>query len=179
MTRNKLLCQGQVWKLALIVIVVSKFVPICDVLAQGQIINVKVLVERTHWNGCNDDAGPFSSPPDIYHRVTIDDVELSSRNNPITNNVAPFDVNREFSADVDASQRTIPIIIEEWDEDGGLTGDDDQCNIQIGAGKALNLILDLATCQISGEANGVCGTSIEIETSGIYFVLAYFDRTLS
>ena len=172
MTRNKLLCRGQVWKLALIVIVVSKFVPICDVLAQGQIINVKVLVERTHWNGCSDDAGPFSSPPDIYHNVTIDDVELSSRSNPITVNIAPFDVNREFSADIDASQRTIPIIIEEWDEDGGLNFDDDQCNIQPGPGKVLNLILDLANCQISGEANGICGESITISTSEIYFVFS-------
>jgi len=76
----------------------------------------------------------------------------------MTSNVGPFPVNLPFRVDVDVSKRYIPIIIQEWDDDSGSTND--QCDIKPGPGKQLSLTLDLATCQISGDASGDCDTSI-------------------
>ena len=143
------------WKLITLLLMASSVI-LSNVPAQAQIVNVKVLIEYTGWHVCSD---PFS-PPDIYHVVEINGVEHNSRDNPIESNFGgPFAVGREFSVEVDASQRNIPIIISEWDADS--VGDDDQCDIQPGSGESLDLNLDLATCEISGDATGVCGTTIE------------------
>jgi hypothetical protein len=169
-------CWGKVLKLALIVLVVLKFVPICDVLAQGEIVTVKVLIETTAWNSCDD--LPLSLSPEVYHRVTIDDVVQSSRDDPISSDFAPlYNINREYSLDVDASQgTTIPIIIEEWDRDDTINpvDDDDQCDIKPGQGHALDFSLDLVNCQFEGDVDGLCGESITVgqEFTDLYFVFS-------
>jgi len=118
---------------------------------------VRVKIEQTEWF-CGD--GIFGGPPEIYFKVNINGSILNSRNNVIHSNFSPFTVNREFSQTVDFSAGSINISIEQWDEDGLLTFNDDHCDITSNAGKNLDITLDLANCLISGEANGECNMSL-------------------
>ena len=126
-------------------------------LASAQQVVVRVLIERTSWFNCDD--GPFGGPPEIYFKVIIDGHELNSRNDAIFTNFSPFAVNREFSQPVDFASGSVPIRIEQWDRDSGLTFDDDRCDISPN-GDELDLTLDLINCQVSGEASGACATTL-------------------
>ena len=133
------------------------------VQAQTQAVTVRVLIEKSY----NDhaDCGDTLSFADLYWNVFIDGVEHSSSSAPTSDDFeigGPFDVNKEFSQTVDVSKRFIPIVIQEWDSDSALSGGDDHCDIDPGPGKDLGLSLDLATCQVSGDASGTCGTSIAL-----------------
>jgi hypothetical protein len=162
MKQNKRVRSGQIWSFVLFLLLVSKFVPFGDVLAQGGLVDVKVTIEQSHFNDCYDTVGT----PDIYFRVSIDGVEQNDKNDPIRPNTGPFSVGREYKQPVDASKRNIRISIGQWDDD---PGDDQHCNLKPGPGRTLYLNLDLATCEISGDAEGICAVPIHHEYTGIYF----------
>jgi hypothetical protein len=129
-----------------------------DVFAQGQTVTVNVLIEESHFHDCH--CSLCFCDPKIYWEVTIDGVLQSSENDPIVTNVAPFVANQPFSQEnVDVSKQNIPIIIAEYDK-SCFPSSDSLCNLKEGAGRRLYLNLDLASCQISGDATGVCNTSI-------------------
>lgn len=125
-----------------------------DAFAQN--VSVRVKITASDWSDCDD--GPFGGPPEIYFVVSIDGVEHSSRNNAIYTNISPFVTDDEFSQVVDFSLGVVPIVIEQWDSDGGLTFGDDQCDIS-SSGDAIEFDLDLATCMLSGEFTGACQTT--------------------
>jgi hypothetical protein len=65
-----------------------------------------------------------------------------------------------FTQSVDSNAGSIPILITIWDEDNFFTGDDDHEDIFPGDGRSLNFNLDLVSCTITGDANGICGQGI-------------------
>ncbi len=130
--------------------------------ASAQQVAVRILITNASWAGCGD--GPFGGPPEIYWRVTIDGNELNNRSSAINSNFSPFSVERQFSQTVDFSAGTVDIRIAQWDRDGGLTFDDDRCDIS-SDGDELDFTLDLAACTVSGEVNGSCGTTLAGEAS--------------
>jgi hypothetical protein len=69
-------------------------------------------------------------------------------------------VERLFSQTVDFAAGSIPIRIEQRDRDGGLTFDDDRCDVSPD-GDELDFVLDLASCTVSGETSGACGEELE------------------
>lgn len=56
---------------------------------------------------------------------------------------------------VDTTQTTIPIQYELWDEDGGLSGDDDLCDIYPGSGYTLDFTFNTDSLALSGDVQGV------------------------
>lgn len=56
---------------------------------------------------------------------------------------------------VPTSARSVAVRYRLWDEDGGLRGDDDLCDVRAGRGSELNFRLDLATRACSGDVTGV------------------------
>ncbi len=135
---------------------------ISDLQAQGQQVTVRLQILKFNQCGCGDPVGP----PDIYYEVTIDGAQKSSYDNQYDGTLWPVDIHDnplEFSEDVDLSKGTIPIIIEMKDADPDA---DDICDISP-IGSDLNLSLDLATCQISGDISGSCET--EILTEGCFW----------
>ncbi|OPY76431.1 MAG: hypothetical protein A4E65_03170 [Syntrophorhabdus sp. PtaU1.Bin153] len=131
-----------------------------DAKAQ-QMATVHVLIEEATGGGCTD----WFDPPDIYWDVYVDGQKQTSVGTPITPIIAPFIVDKEFDFDVDMSKGTVPIVIEQWDDEWPTANE--QCDIDPGDGRALNFDLDLVTCAISGaDASGSCNTSIYSGTSG-------------
>jgi len=126
--------------------------------ASAQEVMVRVLIENASWGGCDD--GPLGGPPEIYWRVTIDGTTLDNRGTAIESNISPFPVERLFSQAVDFASGTIALRIEQRDRDGGLTFDDDRCDVSPD-GDELDFTLDLAACTVSGETSGDCGAVLE------------------
>jgi hypothetical protein len=137
--------------LGILALLAITFALVSHIQAQAQFVTVTVLIERAVWAGCGD----RFNPPDIYFRVRINTAQFSSRNRNIESRFRPFQVNHEFSSNVDFSLGTIPIKIEQWDADSGLDGDDDKCNIDLDL--RINLI---DNCQVSGDVSGSCNTTI-------------------
>jgi hypothetical protein len=124
--------------------------------AIAQNVTVRVTVQNTDWFNCGD--GLIGGPPEIYFAVTIDGFRQDNRENAIESNLSPFPVDQELSHQVDITLGTVPIVIEQWDDDGGLTFDDDQCDIG-DAGESIEFDLDLTACAVSGEITGSCGAT--------------------
>jgi hypothetical protein len=129
--------------------------------ASAQEVTVRVKIEHSDWFNCDD--GPLGGPPEIYFAVTIDGNRLQNRDNQIFVNISPFTVDQEFSQRVDISRGTIPIVIEQWDADSGVTFGDDQCNISA-TGDEIDLLLDLTACTVSGEVSGICDVTLASPT---------------
>jgi hypothetical protein len=142
---------------------------ISDVQAQGQMVTVHVLIEGSAFHDCHCDL--CFCDPKIYWEVDIDGVRHSSKNNPIVTNVAPFAVNKDFPQDVDISKQNIPIVIAEYDK-SCFPSSDSLCDLYPGDHRRLYLNLDLGTCQISGDATGVCNTSITTMAGSFKFKIS-------
>jgi hypothetical protein len=130
-----------------------------EVKAEQQLA-VSVKIKYYRWGGCSDGDGP----PDIYWNVWIDDTryqtpEYSGPFDPPIIDVNDPDWAIEIPAVlVDYSNGTIPIEIQQWDEDDFLAGKDDFCDINPDPNKKyLELVLDLKTREISGDATGYAG----------------------
>lgn len=120
--------------------------------AQGPQVTVRVFIIQATW-GCSDPLGV----PDIFFRVFIDGQGQSTVRDTIESDISPFFVNRAFVQEVDFSKGTIPIVIQQRDDDPDAT---DVCDIAPGDGTDLVLSLDLVTCTISGSVSGSCATAI-------------------
>ncbi|HKP56661.1 MAG TPA: hypothetical protein VJV78_08075 [Polyangiales bacterium] len=138
--------------------------------ARAQQVEVTLTIQTLGWSDCTD----LADPPDIYHRVFIDGVQHVSP--PSTSNFS-FDtgLDIQFSQSVDFSKGTIPIQVIQQDDDDQpwpFDNDDDTCKISTN-GSTLELQLNMATCVISGEANGNCGATITIEDNSIDMHFAF------
>jgi len=127
-------------------------------------VTVRVTIEHVKSFGCT---GTYvwpgvcvgSETPDFYARVKLDGRAFDNRDQYISDQSEIFP-NWSFTAEVDPSKANIPISIEIWDYDDTLHFDDDQIDVNSHKGRTLNLLLDLSTCQISGDATGSCGATI-------------------
>lgn len=132
--------------------------------AQSQ-VKVTILIERLRAFGCwgsdtflgcigGEDA-------DFYPRVSIDGSAWMTR--PTIDDQDDIRPNWEFSADIDASRVSVPVVIEVWDEDGGLRGDDDHVDLTQAGGDNLELTVNLAPCMVTGNlpgGSGVCNATL-------------------
>lgn len=114
---------------------------------------------------CSTLDGALGGPPEIFFAVTIDGTRLDNEPNAVNSDSSTFAVDAEFTHAVDLSAGTIPLLIEQWDSDGALTFDDDQCDIS-SSGDSIELSLDLAACVVTGEFTFDCGT--EITSNGFF-----------
>ena len=140
-----------------------------DLLAQEVV--ARVQVDHGSWSNCGD--GPFGGPPEIYWIVTIDGQPSDNRSSAIYSNISPFNLNLEFSQRVDFTKGSVSLRIEQRDRDGGLTFDDDRCDISP-VDDILDLTLDLVGCSVSGDVSGTCGTSIS--ASGAFRFTVFVDE---
>ena len=93
---------------------------------------------------------------DFYAQVTIDGHREQSRVVRERDDVSP-----EWSFSRAVSENTVTITIRLFDEDGGLSGPDDECDINsLSRRTELNLTYDLLPGRISGDASGVRGSRI-------------------
>ena len=74
---------------------------------------------------------------------------------------------------MDFSKGSVSLRIEQRDRDGGLTFDDDRCDISP-VDDILDLTLDLTACSVSGDVSGACGTSIS--ASGAFRFTVFVDE---
>ena len=132
-----------------------------NVQAQGG-VTVKVLIERAKFSGLRGCGDTFDLA-DMYFRVRIDNTQFSTRNRLLQSNALTASADREFPLTLPSSTSNVPLRIEQWDADGGFAGPDDECDIQGGAKKHIDLNLNLATCQIIGDITGACDTTITSE----------------
>lgn len=130
---------------------------------QSSDLGVRVTIQHVEELGCLD--GP-SWPwcfgyPDFYAVVTIDGTEYDNKasNGPWEDEDEIWP-DWKFTEWVDASPDSIPVIIEIWDEDGFLRGDDDKADINPKGYKHLVLTLTMDSCTVSGDASGSCGATI-------------------
>jgi hypothetical protein len=115
--------------------------------------------------GTDIDGGIFDGPVgDFYAEVTIDGTLISTADDrydfPLEIGVGyifpvmlrPYlDKNWQIGADVAGSPPTVDLQIKIWDQDD--VSDDDQADIKPGAGKTLNLTVDLTTGQWTGDVD--------------------------
>ncbi len=131
-----------------------------NVQAQGTTVTVNVSIQQSNLDhNCHCDL--CFCDPKIYWEATIDGVLQSTKSHPVVTNVGPFNPNIDpFQWDVDASKQNIPIVIAEYDA-SCWPSSDSLCDINPkSSARRLYMNLDLATCQISGDANGVCGALV-------------------
>ena len=150
------------WQVGVALLMLALLAWMAPSAASAQQVVVKVLIENASWADCGD--GPLGGPPEIYWRVTIDGNTLDNRSTAIESNISPFPVERLFSQPVDFAAGTVAIRIEQRDRDGGLTFNDDRCDISPN-GDELDFTLDLASCLVTGETSGACGDSLEGEAA--------------
>jgi hypothetical protein len=142
------------------------FVAVVSLESRAQQVVVRLTVTQAGWSNCDD--GPFGGPPEIYWRIFIDGNLRTNESSAIESNFSPFSPDREFSQSVDFSSSPIGIEITQWDNDGGFTFGDDQCDISP-VGEDIDLILDLAACTVSGELSGNCGETISSGVGSFQF----------
>jgi hypothetical protein len=111
-----------------------------------------------------------------YFRVSINGQWHDNEESPI-DNCGPFGLpcvaHVEFSQEVDLATEPIPIVIEHWEDDLAV---DDHCQIIPGV-QDLSITLDLASCQISGDVSGECGTFIELGSMPSLFEFRVYIET--
>lgn len=127
-------------------------------------LTVRVIVERVLVQDCLDGPGEpgdwLCDEADPYAVITIGDAEQRT----------PSRESDDFRPDWEVSTRlslalgSVPVALAIYDADGGLRGDDDHADILSGAGRDLQLTLDLATCAVTGHLTGTCG--VQLTSSG-------------
>jgi hypothetical protein len=100
--------------------------------------------------------------PDFYAKITIAGQTLTEATQMDQSQVNPDWTAIRF---IDSNQATVPIRYELWDEDGGVRGDDDRCDINPRLGSSLDFILDLRSQLLSGDITGVHNNSATAITS--------------
>lgn len=131
-------------------------------IVQAIDVNVLITILEVEELECHDDDPVFDicvSDPDFYARVEINGTQFDNKVNHIDGDDHIFP-NWEFSKAVDITRGSIPVKIEIWDHDSFLGFDDDQSDIDPGAGRDLTMTVDLAPCSVSGDVTGACGTSL-------------------
>lgn len=129
-------------------------------LAAQPLVTVKVTIELV----AEGDDLEGGGAPDFYACVKLGDGEECNEDSP--SQEALEDRRRiepawEFSRQVDPAAGTTAISLEIRDEDGGPRLGDDHVDINPAPGRNLIVSVDLATCRITGDVAGTCGTSIE------------------
>jgi hypothetical protein len=112
----------------------------------------------------NLDTDPIvtSNEADFYALVSIGGVERRSGTAGGHDDVRP-----DWRLSAPVSDGTVPITIRLFDEDGGLAGDDDSCDINSRAGRReLSLRYNLATGEITGDVTGRRGEVLHSRGAG-------------
>lgn len=132
-------------------------------------VNVLVTIEQVNERGGTQfDGGFFSSPPDFYAAVQIGDevhVNKGSEEAKRFEDQAAIQPDWKFSTQtpIPLSRGSVPLVIEIWDEDGGLRADDEQADVSIQPGRSLVLTLNLDPCSVTPDlfiqGDGQCGVS--------------------
>lgn len=122
---------------------------------------VTVVIDEIDLFECGDPA----TSPDPYFHVTIDDVKLNEGSNEINYHGGVLQPsNAIYSTRVDASKTSIPIVIKLREAD--FWDADDHCDIDPGQDNDINLMLDLRSCVITGDASERCGSIISSTGTG-------------
>jgi hypothetical protein len=134
-------------------------------------VNVHVVVDRIHAYGCwGTWIDPWIGPsfcaapedPDFYAIVTIDDREFNNYDQRIEDN-GDISPSWDFSTEVDPSKSVIPLSIDIKDDDGFFRFGADTADINLASGRTLNMLIDMKTCTVSGDASGSCEGTIYSE----------------
>lgn len=123
---------------------------------------VTLTIERVR--DINDDADPLSNA-DFYPIVNIDGSEWGDDSYEITNDrdISP---NWQFTKEVPITLGSISAFIIIMDDDG-ILADDQMDASPVNADIAMNLVIDLIPCSVSGDAgNRGCGVTIAINGDG-------------
>jgi hypothetical protein len=112
--------------------------------------------------------------PDFYAVMAIDGRVISTEDWDSQDDLEDrMEIRPSWStdADIDLSRGTIPLRVEIREEDGAFRLADEFVDISPGASHALNLVLDLTTCSVSGDARGgavfgVRTCQVQLTTSG-------------
>lgn len=108
--------------------------------------------------------GFLGGDADFYSVVTIDGQRFP-RQGPIGNRnvISP---NWRFEKMVDRVTGSVPVVIQIWDDDGGLRFGDDQADITANRGSDLDLEVELLPCRVSGDITGDCGITLSSRGGG-------------
>ena len=127
--------------------------------SQTQQVTVSVFIQATRISWADGDCQDSEGDPEIYFKVWIGGFQFPN-SKEYSSPDKYYLVNLTYNRDVPFSSPPIAIRIEQWESDDFLNGGDDQCDINPGPGKTLNMNLDLMTCQVTGDVTGQCGTTI-------------------
>jgi PKD repeat protein len=140
--------------------------------AQASHLKVSVTIERVKDIGDLEPGGKS----DFYAVVTLNGIEYDEKPDLCYyNNDDDISPGWYFSSEwVDVAQGSVPVVIEIYDEDGGLRGDDDHADLQWGTGMNLDLTVALSPCAVSGDISGGCGATLVSQGGGDDAVKIWF-----
>jgi hypothetical protein len=146
-----------------ILLVMALLVPLSLVVgvqpASAAELNVRITIERVR----EIRGFGLGDSPDFYAEVTIDGHRSDNKNTPEQDEQEGDDditPDWQFTRAVDDSSATIPVRLSIFEEDGFLRGDDDHADLTPGGNRDLDFDLALATCDLTGEIDGACATSL-------------------
>lgn len=131
--------------------------------------SVKVVIHGVRLNSDmegDDDYVPFyDNRADVYGRVTIDGTSFDLPEVP--DNDRPFWDPERATFVADISQNPVPISIELYEADAGITGDDDTIDINPRDGKAtVDFTFDTCSLRLGGELSGSSQQPIVVSGTG-------------
>jgi hypothetical protein len=99
---------------------------------------------------------------DFFAEITIADQTFVEAMQLNRSSVDPSWTSIKFVASGAAS---VPIVYRLWDEDGGVAGDDDHCDIKPGPGRDLNFTFNVGSHDCGGDISGVHDTPASAKES--------------
>jgi hypothetical protein len=113
-------------------------------------VTMRVVIEHVKEKGCTD----ILDGSDFYSRIKINGEEFNFGPIEDDDEIDPnWTAEKEIDVDVD-QEATVSIDLA--DSDGGLTFDDDVCDISPHSSTDLDFTVHLVPCAITGEVSGVC-----------------------
>jgi hypothetical protein len=124
-------------------------------------VDVAVTIERIRTLDCIDPIPFGCDDPDLYAVITIDGTELDFKDQQIEDDdISP---NWQFVRSIDLTRGSVPVVIQVFDADGFLRGDDDHIDLDPtnnGDDRNLELSVMLAPCEVRGDDSGGCGVTL-------------------